>query len=82
MYAERPTDPDTLLATVRLSEGWISLTGAANPSGLATALLVLRGKKDQRRRWLPRLAGAFSITGPRAAESAGRVPGRLIGVDR
>ena len=33
-----------------LSQGWISLTGAVNPSGLATTLLVRHGTEEQRRR--------------------------------
>jgi alkylation response protein AidB-like acyl-CoA dehydrogenase len=54
-----------------LAQGWISLTGAVNPSGLATALLLRHGTEEQRRRWLPPLAGgeifaAFSITEPGA----------------
>lgn len=54
-----------------LSQGWISLAGAVNPSGLATALLVRHGSQAQRARWLPPLArgeifAAFSITEPQA----------------
>src|SRR3954451_11463586 len=54
-----------------LSQGWISLTGAVNPSGLATALLVRHGTDAQRARWLPGLAAraptaSFSITEPQA----------------
>jgi alkylation response protein AidB-like acyl-CoA dehydrogenase len=54
-----------------LSHGWISLTGAVNPSGLATALLVRHGTDAQRERWLPRIAAgevtaSFSITEPQA----------------
>jgi alkylation response protein AidB-like acyl-CoA dehydrogenase len=52
-----------------LSQGWISLSGAVNPSGLATALLVRHGTAEQRERWLHPLAAgelfaAFSITEP------------------
>jgi alkylation response protein AidB-like acyl-CoA dehydrogenase len=39
-----------------LSHGWISLTGAVNPTGLATALLVRHGSEHQRERWLPQIA--------------------------
>lgn len=61
-----------------LSQGWISLAGAVNPSGLATALLVRHGTEDQRRRWLPGLGGgetfaAFSITEPQAGSDLKRL---------
>jgi alkylation response protein AidB-like acyl-CoA dehydrogenase len=61
-----------------LSQGWISLTGAVNPSGLATALLVRHGTEEQRRRWLPGLASgdvvaAFSITEPQAGSDLKRI---------
>jgi alkylation response protein AidB-like acyl-CoA dehydrogenase len=61
-----------------LSQGWISLTGAVNPSGLATALLVRHGTEEQRRRWLPPLArgeifAAFSITEPQAGSDLKRL---------
>ncbi len=61
-----------------LSQGWISLTGAVNPSGLATALLVRHGSEAQRRRWLPQLGGgeifaAFSITEPQAGSDLKRI---------
>jgi len=54
-----------------LSQGWISITGAVNPSGLATTLLVRHGSDAQRSRWLPGLAAgeitaSFSITEPQA----------------
>src|SRR3954447_14962274 len=54
-----------------LSHGWISLTGAINPTGLATALLVRHGTDAQRQRWLPGIArgeilASFSITEPQA----------------
>ena len=61
-----------------LSQGWISLTGAVNPSGLATALLLRHGTEQQRRRWLPPLAAgeifaAFSITEPQAGSDLKRI---------
>jgi alkylation response protein AidB-like acyl-CoA dehydrogenase len=61
-----------------LSQGWISLTGAINPSALAGTLLVRRGTEAQRRRWLPRLAAseitaAFSITEPQAGSDLKRI---------
>ncbi|CAA9486752.1 MAG: hypothetical protein AVDCRST_MAG30-1141 [uncultured Solirubrobacteraceae bacterium] len=61
-----------------LSQGWISLTGAVNPSGLAATLLVRHGTDGQRASWLPRLAGghelaAFSITEPQAGSDLGRL---------
>jgi alkylation response protein AidB-like acyl-CoA dehydrogenase len=61
-----------------LSQGWISLTGAVNPSGLATALLVRHGTEDQRGRWLTPLAAgelfaAFSITEPQAGSDLKRI---------
>ena len=54
-----------------LSQGWISLTGAVNPTGLATALLLRHGTEAQRERWLPGIASgdvlaSFSITEPQA----------------
>src|SRR5919107_162638 len=61
-----------------LSRGWISLTGAVNPSGLATALLTRHGTEAQRRRWLPGIAAgdvlaSFSITEPQAGSDLGRL---------
>jgi alkylation response protein AidB-like acyl-CoA dehydrogenase len=61
-----------------LSQGWISLTGAVNPSGLATALLVRHGTESQRERWLRPLAAgelfaAFSITEPQAGSDLKRL---------
>jgi len=61
-----------------LAQGWISLTGAVNPSGLATALLLRHGTEEQRRRWLPPLAAgdifaAFSITEPQAGSDLKRL---------
>src|SRR3954471_22679412 len=61
-----------------LSQGWISLTGAVNPSGLATALLVRHGTGAQRERWLPALASgaalaSFSITEPQAGSDLSRM---------
>jgi alkylation response protein AidB-like acyl-CoA dehydrogenase len=61
-----------------LSRGWISLTGAINPTGLATTLLVRHGSETQRARWLPELAAgralaAFSITEPQAGSDLRRI---------
>jgi alkylation response protein AidB-like acyl-CoA dehydrogenase len=61
-----------------LSRGWISLTGAVNPTGLATALLVRHGTEAQRRRWLPAIAAgqvlaSFSITEPQAGSDLARI---------
>jgi len=61
-----------------LSRGWISLTGAVNPSGLATALLVRHGTPAQRERWLPALGdgsveASFSITEPQAGSDLGLI---------
>jgi alkylation response protein AidB-like acyl-CoA dehydrogenase len=61
-----------------LSHGWISLTGAVNPTGLATALLVRHGTPAQRERWLPAIArgevlASFSITEPQAGSDLGRI---------
>ncbi len=61
-----------------LSHGWISLTGAVNPTGLATALLVRHGTDAQRERWLPGIArgavlASFSITEPQAGSDLGRI---------
>jgi alkylation response protein AidB-like acyl-CoA dehydrogenase len=62
---------DLVPAWRALSHGWISLTGAINPTGLATALLVRHGTPEQRRQWLPGIArgevlASFSITEPQA----------------
>jgi alkylation response protein AidB-like acyl-CoA dehydrogenase len=64
-----------------LSQGWISLAGAVNPSGLATALLVRHGTHAQRDRWLRPLASggifaAFSITEPQAGSDLKRLETR------
>jgi alkylation response protein AidB-like acyl-CoA dehydrogenase len=61
-----------------LSQGWISLAGAINPTGLATALLVRHGTEGQRDRWLPAIASgdalaSFSITEPQAGSDLGRI---------
>jgi alkylation response protein AidB-like acyl-CoA dehydrogenase len=61
-----------------LSQGWISLTGAVNPSGLATTLLLAHGTEGQRERWLRPLAAgeifaAFSITEPQAGSDLQRL---------
>jgi alkylation response protein AidB-like acyl-CoA dehydrogenase len=61
-----------------LSRGWISLTGAVNPSGLAATLLIREGTPQQRERWLPLLASgrmhaAFSITEPQAGSDLKRL---------
>jgi alkylation response protein AidB-like acyl-CoA dehydrogenase len=61
-----------------LSQGWISLTGAVNPTGLATALLVRHGTEAQRARWLPGIArgevlASFSITEPQAGSDLQRI---------
>jgi len=61
-----------------LSQGWISLTGAVNPTGLATTLLLRHGTEEQRARWLPRFAdgsalASFSITEPQAGSDLGRL---------
>jgi alkylation response protein AidB-like acyl-CoA dehydrogenase len=61
-----------------LSRGWISLTGAVNPTGLATALLVRHGTEAQRERWLPGIASgevlaSFSITEPQAGSDLSRI---------
>lgn len=61
-----------------LSQGWISLTGAVNPTGLATALLVRHGTDAQRARWLPPIAAgdvlaSFSITEPQAGSDLKRL---------
>jgi alkylation response protein AidB-like acyl-CoA dehydrogenase len=61
-----------------LSRGWISLTGAINPTGLATALLVRHGTDAQRERWLPPIArgellASFSITEPQAGSDLARI---------
>ena len=62
----------------RLSQGWISITGAINPTGLATTLLVRHGTPAQQQRWLPgiaagRILASFSITEPQAGSDLGRL---------
>src|SRR3954452_9708085 len=61
-----------------LSQGWISLTGAINPTGLAITLLVRHGTDAQRERWLPGIArgdilASFSITEPQAGSDLHRI---------
>jgi alkylation response protein AidB-like acyl-CoA dehydrogenase len=61
-----------------LSQGWISLTGAVNPTGLATALLTRHGTPEQQARWLPPIArgdvlASFSITEPQAGSDLQRI---------
>ena len=61
-----------------LSQGWISLTGAVNPSGLAVTLLQRHGSPDQQARWLPALGSgaihaSFSITEPQAGSDLARL---------
>ncbi len=61
-----------------LAQGWISLTGAVNTTGLATALLVRYGTEEQRARWLPAIAAgevwaSFSITEPGAGSDLRRI---------
>lgn len=69
---------DLVPAWRALSQGWISLTGAINPTGLATALLVRHGTAAQRERWLPGIArgevlASFSITEPQAGSDLRRL---------
>ena len=69
-----------------LSQGWISLTGAVNPTGLATALLVRHGTDEQRDRWLPGIASgevlcSFSITEPQAGSDLQRLETSATFVD-
>ncbi|MDX6703650.1 MAG: hypothetical protein QOF26_3876 [Baekduia sp.] len=69
---------DLVPAWRTLSQGWISLTGAINPTGLATTLLVRNGTDAQRERWLPGIArgeilASFSITEPQAGSDLGRL---------
>ncbi|HEV7753218.1 MAG TPA: acyl-CoA dehydrogenase family protein [Baekduia sp.] len=69
---------DLVPAWRTLSQGWISLTGAVNPTGLAIALLVRHGTDAQRERWLPGIArgevlASFSITEPQAGSDLGRL---------
>ncbi len=77
---------DLVPAWRALSHGWISLTGAVNPTGLATTLLVRHGTEEQRRLWLPEIAAgkvlaSFSITEPQAGSDLGRIEtsGRPLG---
>jgi alkylation response protein AidB-like acyl-CoA dehydrogenase len=61
-----------------LSQGWISLTGAVNPSGLAVTLLQRHGTPEQQTRWLPALGSgaihaSFSITEPQAGSDLARL---------
>jgi alkylation response protein AidB-like acyl-CoA dehydrogenase len=61
-----------------LSQGWISITGAVNPTGLATTLLVRHGSPEQQARWLPQIASgqtlaSFSITEPQAGSDLHRL---------
>lgn len=69
---------DLVPAWRALSRGWISLTGAVNPTGLVVTLLTTHGTDEQRTRWLPRIAAgdvhaAFSITEPGAGSDLSRI---------
>jgi alkylation response protein AidB-like acyl-CoA dehydrogenase len=69
-----------------LSQGWISITGAVNPSGLATALLVRHGSDAQRERWLPemaanRITASFSITEPQAGSDLRQIETSATALD-
>lgn len=69
---------DLVPAWRALSRGWISLTGAVNPTGLVTTLLVAHGTPEQQARWLPVLASgvehaSFSITEPEAGSDLSRI---------
>jgi alkylation response protein AidB-like acyl-CoA dehydrogenase len=69
---------DLVPAWRALSRGWISLTGAVNPTCLAVTLLVRHGTEEQRARWLPPIArgecvASFSITEPQAGSDIGRI---------
>jgi alkylation response protein AidB-like acyl-CoA dehydrogenase len=69
---------DLVPAWRALSRGWISLTGAVNPTCLAVTLLVRHGSESQRSRWLPPIArgqcvASFSITEPQAGSDIGRI---------
>lgn len=78
-YGGRGYGVSDLVPTWRtLSQGWISLTGAVNPTGLATTLLSRHGTEEQRKRWLPGIASgdvlaSFSITEPQAGSDLGRL---------
>ena len=72
---------DLVPAWRALSRGWISLTGAVNPTCLAVTLLVRHGTESQRTRWLPPIArgecvASFSITEPQAGSDIGRIETR------
>jgi alkylation response protein AidB-like acyl-CoA dehydrogenase len=61
-----------------LSQGWISITGAVNPTGLATTLLLRHGTPAQQAQWLPQFASgkalaSFSITEPQAGSDLKRL---------
>ena len=69
---------DLVPAWRALSRGWISLTGAVNPTCLAVTLLVRHGSESQRSRWLPAIArgecvASFSITEPQAGSDIARI---------
>jgi alkylation response protein AidB-like acyl-CoA dehydrogenase len=72
---------DLVPAWRTLSQGWISLTGAVNPTGLASALLARNGTAEQQARWLPGIArgevlASFSITEPQAGSDLARLETR------
>lgn len=72
------TVSDLVPAWRALSRGWISLTGAVNPTGLAVTLLVAHGTPEQQARWLPQLGSgaaqaSFSITEPGAGSDLTRI---------
>jgi alkylation response protein AidB-like acyl-CoA dehydrogenase len=72
---------DLVPAWRALSQGWISLTGAVNPTGLAVTLLLRHGTEAQRERWLAPIArgevlASFSITEPQAGSDLQRLETR------
>ena len=59
------------LVQMELARGWVTLPGIMNGSFIAATMILLHGTEEQRRRHLPRLAGAeiraaFSMSEPHA----------------
>lgn len=86
-YGGRETPVSAMVDVWRiLAQGWISITGAVNTTGLATGLLVKYGTEAQKERWLPGIASgeiwsSFSITEPQAGSDLRRLETTVAPVD-
>jgi len=71
------------LAGVELSRGWMSLSGILNTHFMAVYLLKQHGSKEQKERWLPRMAtgelrAALSMSEPGAGSDVQAIQCRAV----